>query len=127
AKQAKKYAVNFSETRTPHENRDRPGGPETFVAYGRSWANVSNTPFRLYKHWVHEGGIATPLIIHWPNGVKPGLENGLIRQPAHLIDIMATAVDAAETTYPEEYKGNQIAPLAGVSLLPLLRGGEFQR
>ena len=43
-----------------------PGPPETEVGYGRNWANVSNTPFREYKHWVHEGGIATPLVAHWP-------------------------------------------------------------
>ena len=46
-----------------------PGGPDTYIAYGREWANVSNTPFREYKHWVHEGGIATPLIAHWPAGM----------------------------------------------------------
>jgi arylsulfatase len=62
-----------------------PGGPDTYVAYGRAWANVSNTPFREYKHWVHEGGIATPLIAHWPKGIAAKGE--LRKQPGHLIDL----------------------------------------
>ena len=70
-----------------------PGGPDTYASYGLPWANLSNTPFRTYKHWVHEGGISTPLIIHWPNGItKPGLR----LDPGHLIDIMATCVDLAD-------------------------------
>ena len=48
-----------------------PGPNDTYVAYGRGWATVSNTPFREYKHWVHEGGISTPLIAHWPPGSPP--------------------------------------------------------
>ncbi len=48
-----------------------PGPADTYVAYGRGWANVSNTPFREYKHWTHEGGISTPLIAHWPAGIAP--------------------------------------------------------
>ena len=64
------------------------------VSYGRAWANVSNTQFRFYKHWVHEGGVATPLIAHSPGGIKA---RGQIRhQPAHLIDVMATCMDLAE-------------------------------
>jgi arylsulfatase len=47
-----------------------PGGEDTYQSYGTAWANLSNTPFRLYKHWVHEGGIATPFIVHWPRGIK---------------------------------------------------------
>jgi arylsulfatase len=43
-----------------------PGGEDTYQSYGTAWANLSNTPFRLYKHWIHEGGIATPFIVHWP-------------------------------------------------------------
>ena len=47
-----------------------PGGEDTYQSYGTAWANLSNTPFRLYKHWIHEGGIATPFIVHWPRGIK---------------------------------------------------------
>jgi arylsulfatase len=97
-----------------------PGGPETYQSYGQGWANVSNTPFRLYKHWVHEGGIATPLIAHWPGRVRrPG---SIDHEPGHLIDIMATCLDAAGASYPSTFQGNAITPLEGRSLLPCLEG-----
>jgi len=88
-----------------------PGPYDTFVAYGQGWANVSNTPFREYKHWVHEGGISTPLIAHWPQGIAAKGE--LRTQPGHLIDVAATAYDIAEATYP---KG--ATPPEGKSLRP---------
>src|SRR5512137_413920 len=99
-----------------------PGPEDTYVAYGRGWANVSNTPFREYKHWVHEGGIATPLIIHWPKGIPAALRNQLVSQPAHLIDLMATCVDVAQAVYPAEKEGQKIQPMEGVSLRPALAG-----
>lgn len=93
-----------------------------FLSYGRAWANASNTPYREYKHWVHEGGIATPFIVHWPKGV-PEQENGaLVREYGFLPDIMATCVDLAAAEYPQEYQGNQIPAAAGKSLLPLISG-----
>ena len=75
-----------------------PGPADTYIAYGRGWANCSNTPFREYKHWVHEGGISTPLIAHWPKGIARHGE--LEHQPGHLIDIMATCVDVSGADYP---------------------------
>ena len=102
-----------------------PGPPESYTAYGYNWANVSNTPFREYKHWVHEGGISTPLIAHWPTKIK---DKGAFRAtPSHLIDIMATCVDIAEATYPETYNGNDITPLAGKSLLPVFANENLDR
>ena len=102
-----------------------PGPADTYTAYGKAWANASNTPFRLYKHWVHEGGIATPLVVHYPNGIR---EKGAFRhQPSHLIDIMATCVDVAGATYPSEYNGHSITPMAGVSLLPAFDDVDLQR
>ena len=102
-----------------------PGPADTFVAYGRGWANVSNTPFREYKHWVHEGGISTPLIAHWPAGMKAerGGETAmgkLCREPSHLIDIMATCVDLAGAKYPTLVNGQPVHPMEGRSLKPLL-------
>jgi arylsulfatase len=94
-----------------------PGPPEGYTAYGLNWANASNTPFREYKHWVHEGGIATPLIVHWPSHIKSGGE--FRRVPTHLIDIMATCIDAASAKYPSNYHDNNIIPLEGKSLLPV--------
>ncbi|NNC87469.1 MAG: arylsulfatase [Akkermansiaceae bacterium] len=102
-----------------------PGPPETEIGYGRNWANVSNTPFREYKHWVHEGGIATPLIAHWPAGIKG--KNRWFHAPAHLIDLMATAVDLAGGTYPEKWDGREIIPVEGISLRPALEGGQLER
>ncbi len=93
-----------------------PGGPDTYVAYGRAWANVSNTPFREYKHWIHEGGISTPLIAHWPKGISAKGE--LRKQPGHLIDIAATCVDLAGAKYPETVGKQPITPLEGRSLVP---------
>ena len=96
-----------------------PGPADTFIGYGINWANVSNTPFREYKHFVHEGGISTPMIAHWPGGIKAG--NELRHTPSHLIDIMATCVDLAGAKYPEKKDGIAIQPLEGMSLVPVFR------
>jgi arylsulfatase len=102
-----------------------PGPEETYQSYGIPWANVSNTPFRLYKHWVHEGGISTPLIAPWPKRITA---HGKLRhQPGHLIDIMATCVDVAGAEYPSEYKGNKITPAEGKSLVPAFDNKPIQR
>jgi arylsulfatase len=100
-----------------------PGGADTYVAYGLNWANISNTPFREYKHWQHEGGISTPLIAHWPRGIKTARQGDeetgrLVQTPTHLIDIMATCVDVSGTAYPTKLKDNPITPMEGVSLAP---------
>ena len=102
-----------------------PGPADTYVAYGKPWANASNTPFRTYKHWVHEGGIASPLIAHWP--AKIGRTGDLEHQPGHLIDLMATCVDLAQADYPTEVEGNQIHPMEGKSLVPAFNGDEIDR
>jgi len=99
-----------------------PGGRDSYWSYGLPWANASNTPFRLYKHWVHEGGISTPLIASWPGRVKaPG---SITTQPGHLIDLMATCVDVAGARYPQTFNGQAITPLEGKSLRPILEGRE---
>ncbi|MHC4716452.1 MAG: arylsulfatase [Planctomycetota bacterium] len=95
------------------------GTDDSYSSYGLSWANASNTPFRRYKHWVHEGGTATPLLAHWPRGIRH--RGKLVREPAHVIDIMATCCDIAGADYPRTYQGNAITPLEGKSLVPLLR------
>jgi arylsulfatase len=102
-----------------------PGPPETEVGYGRNWANVSNTPFREYKHWVHEGGISTPLIAHWPKGIKGS--NRWFKIPSHLIDLMATCVDLGGAKYPSEKDGKKIIPMEGISLRPAFVGTDLKR
>ncbi len=99
-----------------------PGTEDTFIAYGRAWANVSNTPFREYKHWVHEGGISTPLIAHWPKGIEPKQRGKLAQQPGHLIDLMATCVDVSGASYPKEVRGENIKPMEGMTLQPVFKG-----
>ena len=102
-----------------------PGPDSSWVTYGEEWANVSNTPFRSYKHWTHEGGIATPLIIHWPKGITA--KGQLRTQPGHLIDIMATCLAITGVNYPNQYKGNEIQPYEGVSLLPAFANKNLKR
>lgn len=93
-----------------------PGPEDTYQSYGQAWANLSNTPFRLYKHWIHEGGISTPLIFHWPRGIA---QRGEIRHtPGYLPDIMATICDVTGAAYPQALDGRSILPLEGHSLRP---------
>lgn len=102
-----------------------PGPPEGYTAYGLNWANASNTPFREYKHWVHEGGISTPLIVHWPAGIT---DKGVFRNtPTHLVDIMATCVAVGGNEYPNTYNGQSIQPMEGKSLLPVFADDELER
>ena len=103
-------------------------GPEdTFIGYGRGWANVSNTPFREYKHFAHEGGISTPLIAHWPKGMAKKMRGAIDHQPGHLVDLMATFVDVAGLQYPEKFGEYEIDPLEGVSLVPAFKGKPLKR
>ena len=121
--------VRPTRTRDGYQVRQGPGvmpGPaDTFIAYGENWANVSNTPFREYKHWVHEGGISTPLIAHWPAGIKRAGE--LEHQPGHLIDVMATAVELSGAKHPPERAEDKIPPLEGRSLTPAFAGHRIDR
>jgi arylsulfatase len=103
-----------------HKPGAQPGTRESYTAYKRPWANASNTPFRMFKHWCHEGGIATPLIARWPSRIK---EHGaLTNQVAHITDIMATCADISGAHYPESSAGEKIAPLVGKSLAPVFDG-----
>jgi arylsulfatase len=101
-----------------------PGPAESFTSYGRPWANASNTPFRQFKHWVHEGGISSPFIACWPSVIRNG--NALHHEPAHVTDIMATCVDVAGVRYPATHLGNATTPLEGLSLAPTFRGRKRQ-
>lgn len=92
---------------------------------GMSWAFVENTPFRLFKHFNHEGGVATPLIAHWPAGIAAKGE--WRTQPGHLIDIMATCADVGGATYPAEFSGKPILPMEGTSLVPAFANKPLER
>ena len=99
-----------------------PGPKGGFWGYDYPWANASNTPLRMFKQFAHEGGISTPLIVHWPDVIKN--KNALTHQPGHIIDIMATCLDVAGIRYPKKFKGKKLIPLEGKSLLPIFKGGE---
>ena len=101
------------------------GGPKSWASYGFSWANASNTPFRLYKSYTHEGGIATPLIAHWPNGMAARGE--LRHHPCHIVDIMPTCLELAGASYPKKYNGHTITPLEGTCLLPAFNNEPLNR
>ena len=104
-----------------NEDRAVMAGPEdTWQSYGIAWANASNTPLTLYKHFCHEGGISTPFIAHWPAGIKkPG---SVTDQLGHIIDVMATCVDISGATHPDTFNGRKIQPLEGRSLAPVFQG-----
>ncbi len=108
--------------------------PETEIGYGRNWANVSNTPFKEYKHYVNEGGVSTPLIAHWPAGIsekgdafRKTKQGNLHDSPSHLIDIMATAVDLGGGEYPDKNAGNAVKPAEGISLKTAFNGAALDR
>ena len=101
------------------------GPADTYIGYGKAWATVSNTPFREFKHFTHEGGISSPLIVHWPVGLKRRGE--LEPTPSHLVDLMATAVDVAEAEYPSTRNGKTIKPMEGKSLVPTFSGKPIER
>lgn len=95
------------------------GAPGSYVSYGSGWANACNTPWRLYKHYAQEGGIRTPLIVHWPGGLKtkPG---ALTTRPGYITDFMPTFCELSGAKYPESHEGITITPEQGISLLPVL-------
>ncbi|MFP4353649.1 MAG: arylsulfatase [Phycisphaerae bacterium] len=100
-----------------------PGGPLTYQSYNVPWANVSNTPFRMYKHWVHEGGIATPLIVHCPGRIRQGMTDA----QCHVIDLLPTCLELAGLEYPEQYDGRELNRCDGESFASLFGGGDFRR
>lgn len=106
-------------------NGANPGGPGSDVFCGESWANLENTPNRLYKHFNHEGGVSTPLIVHYPAGIAA--KNEFRTQPGHLVDIMATIADFGGATYPKEFRGKTIQPMEGRSLRPAFINQPIER
>lgn len=113
--------VSSGKSKTPD------GSKESFESYRIHWANVSSTPFKEYKHYTYEGGIATPLIVHWPKGMAAPMQNSFIAEYGHITDIMATCIDVAGATYPSVFNNKKIHALQGKSLLPHFAGGTRQR
>lgn len=131
---AAQYGPGFdrpSETRSgekiayPVKKGVLPGPQTTFASIGHRWANVANTPYRYAKVQSYEGGVRTPLIAYWPKGIKPK-KGGISSQEGHVMDFMATFVELANARYPATYKGHQITPMQGISLVPAFQGKEAQ-
>ena len=99
----------------------KPWDPKSYWTYDASWAHAGNTPFRLYKQNQHEGGISSPLIVHWPRGLKTPT-GSVTHQPAHLVDFMASFVELSGAEYPRQIGDRRVDPLQGKSLLPIFRG-----
>jgi arylsulfatase A-like enzyme len=95
------------------------GSAATFLCLGPGWSSAANTPFRRHKTWVHEGGISTPLIAHWPRGIAARGE--LRHAPSHLIDIVPTVLELAGGERPVEWKGTAVPAAPGKSLVPVLQ------
>ena len=108
-------------------NGANPGDAQSTVFVGECWALLENTPFRRYKHYNHEGGVATPLIAHWPAAIPATRRGALETQPGHLVDLMATCVDLAGASYPVVFNGKPIQPMEGVSLRPAFTGEPLGR
>jgi arylsulfatase len=100
-------------------SKRNPGPGDDYVAVGPAWGWAQNSPFRRYKSWLHEGGITTPFIAWWPEKIPA---NSINRDVAHIIDLLPTLLELADGRYPTTYRGNEILPLEGISMVPLLQG-----
>jgi arylsulfatase len=114
------WRADGKKTRVGNKPDIRPGPGDTFVTAGPAWSNLSNAPFRDHKQTNYEGGIASPLIAWWPGVIEAGK---ITFELSHVTDITATALDVAGQAYPESFAGRTVTPLAGRSLLPVLKGG----
>jgi arylsulfatase len=106
-------------TRVGNVPSSNPGPDDVFQSNGLPWGNASNTPFRLFKHWAHQGGVATPLIAYWPAAITRA---SITDQPGHVIDLLPTCVDAAGGKYLDTYPDRDLLPVEGKSLLPIFQG-----
>lgn len=104
------------------KTKELTGKDGSYESYRRNWANLSSTPYKEYKHFTYEGGIASPLVVSWPAGIDRKYNGAWIREYGYFADIMATCLDVAGVEYPKEFKGNEIHPLEGVSLVPNFSG-----
>jgi arylsulfatase A-like enzyme len=103
-----------------HDPQAAPGSAATYLCLGPGFSSAANTPFRRHKTWVHEGGISSPLIVHWPQGIAARGE--LRKTPAHVVDIVPTVLELAGVAWPEQVEGVAVPAPAGKSLVPALAG-----
>ncbi len=103
------------------------GGKYSNIFVGLNWATLQNTPFRYFKHYTEEGGIATPLIASWPAGIDPKLRGSMVREPGHLVDVMPTLVELAGAEYPARFDGHEIRRMSGRSFAGAFEGEALMR
>ncbi len=101
-----------------------PGVKEYYTAVGPAWGWAQNTPFKRYKQWVNEGGISTPMILHWPDKISAGTKSHAV---GHVIDLAPTCADIAQTDWPTRYDNHDVHPAEGLSLLPVIQGDAADR
>ena len=109
------------------KTKELTGKDGSYESYRRNWANLSSTPYKEYKHYTYEGGIASPLIVSWPAGIDKKFNGSWVREYGYFADIMATCLDVAEAKYPKTFNGNDIHPLEGISLVPNFSGDNTGR
>jgi arylsulfatase A-like enzyme len=107
-------------------NIDIIGTPQTDESYRTAWANASNTPFRLFKSYVHEGGISSPMIVRWPGGLHAA-KGSFCSTTGLVIDIMPTCLELAGSHYPNKFNGEELYQLQGKSLVPTFMGKDVPR
>ena len=103
------------------------GGKDSNVWVGLNWATLQNTPFRYFKHYAEEGGIATPMIAYWPAGIDPKVRGTMVREPGHLVDVMPTLAELAGARYPARFDGHDIRPMSGRSFAGAFGGEALTR
>lgn len=103
------------------------GKDGSYESYRRNWANLSGTPYKEYKHYTYEGGIASPLVVSWPAGIDKRYNGTWVREYGYFADIMATCLDVVGAEYPKTFNGNEIQPLEGFSLVPNFKGEKTGR
>lgn len=100
---------------------DAPAGSAgSYLCLGPGWSSAANAPLRLHKYWVHEGGISSPLIVHWPAGIRD--KGGVRWVPGHFIDVLPTMLELAGIQWVPQWNGKTAPPLAGRSLVPTFAG-----
>lgn len=115
------WRIDGTPTKVGNQPDIQPGPADNFVTAGPAWSNVSNGPFREHKQSNYEGGISSPLIVWWPGVISP---TGTVNpELSHITDITATCLDVAGVAYPQPFTNRNVLPLAGQSLLPILKGG----
>jgi len=108
-----------------HKPGSAPGSAVSYRCLEVGWSNAANTPFRFHKIWVHEGGISTPLIAHWPQGIPS--QGKITHDVGHVIDIMPTILDITGTIYPKTFHDEKTFPLPGRSLSPAFQGNRLEQ